>query len=372
MPVIARGCALFLLAAVAAGTSARADTPTPALRQLNLWIVDRHIVPGYAAFVASTKDLHKHVTYFCRRPAADGVGALRKAYTATFDSWIRVQHLRFGPGELESRPYRIEMWPDRKNAVGRHLAELLGSRDAAALASARFQSGSVAVQGLPAMERLLFDASLVKRLTEPGLGQTRHCDVLDAISRNLVGISVAIHSEWVTVQQPYRAVVATAGNGNTRYFEDLEATLDLFKSLHGGLTLVADVKLRRLLEGGNKATRFKRGEAWRSQLTIRNVQRNLAALQHLYDGGDGAAFDDYLRTTADNSALANDIAGRFAASRQRAAEIGNDVEAVLATPEQLAELQDLQAQVMALRDVVAQKLSVTLGIPVGFNALDGD
>jgi predicted lipoprotein len=195
---------------------------------------------------------------------------------------------------------------------------------------------------------------------------------MNAIALNLHTIATNVLDEWVKGEHPYRAIIATAGNGNVRYFEDQEATLDLFKSLHGGLSLIEDLKLGRILGSGQGKARYQRGEAWRSGRVMRNIRLNLAALQDLYDNGGHAAFDDYLRTAADQADLADDLTARFTAARELAARIPDGVDALLDDPTQYARLEQMQQQVHDLREKVASELSVALGIPVGFNALDGD
>src|SRR3546814_15047315 len=91
--------------------------------------------------------------------------------------------LRFGPSLLFLRYDRIEFWPDKRGVVRRHLSQLLSGQDAEALQPRTFANGSVAVQGFPALERLLFDSD------DDTWAMPFGCDVVRAIGTNLKSIA---------------------------------------------------------------------------------------------------------------------------------------------------------------------------------------
>src|SRR5205823_7679797 len=88
-----------------------------------------------------------------------GFDEARDAYRRTADAWTEIEFVRYGPISDDFRVDRLNYWPERKNATARGLAALLTKEGSADLAPARFAENSVAVQGLPALERLLFEGT---------------------------------------------------------------------------------------------------------------------------------------------------------------------------------------------------------------------
>ena len=94
---------------------------------------------------------------------------------------------------MHQRAFRIEYWPDKRNVVGRQLAEVLKKQDHAALEPERFATTTVGVQGLPALERMLFGD-----------------DALVALARAAMALSAAACSpRSATISRPSRATSLT-------------------------------------------------------------------------------------------------------------------------------------------------------------------
>src|SRR5690606_8386432 len=194
-----------------------------------------HVIPRYAALADATRRLDEAARAYCGTPSDAGFVALRTTYGAASDAWQGVQHIRFGPVDLFMRQQRFAMWPDPRNTVGRQLGEMLKSGDRDLISQKSFETGSVAVQGLPALERLLYDETLPNGFA---------CEAVTAISGNLAGMATDVLHAW---REDYARTVAKAGEAGTHYQSASEATLDLFKSLHAAVELVADHKLARPL-----------------------------------------------------------------------------------------------------------------------------
>lgn len=120
-----------LLALLTLASPARADFPET---------VQDHILPGYADFETATKALAEAAANTCA--PAD----LTRAYHATYDAWMAVQHLRFGPGETDGRVLAILYWPDPK-ALGAKAQAALLTGDPAKLTPDAFAEQSVAARG---------------------------------------------------------------------------------------------------------------------------------------------------------------------------------------------------------------------------------
>src|SRR3546814_8224704 len=118
-------------------------------------------------------------------------------------------------------------------------SDVCSSDLAEALQPRTFANGSVAVQGFPALERLLFDSD------DDTWAMPFGCDVVRAIGTNLKSIAAGLLHDWRDGDKAFATVVLSAGEGNTHYFDAKEASLVFAKALRGALLLVQDYKLGR-------------------------------------------------------------------------------------------------------------------------------
>ena len=352
-----------ILALAAAVPPAQAADPDYAA--LNATLVETYVLPRYAAFAEAAAALDAALVEACAdgRPTPEEAAP---AYHAAMDAWMAVQHLRFGPSELFLRADRIEFWPDTRNTVGRHLAQLLAGRDAQALEPHGFANGSVAVQGFPALERLLFDS-------EPDTWATPFaCDVVRAIGANLNDIAAGLLADWRGGEAHFAEVVASADDGNSRYFDAKEASLEFAKALRGALLLAQDFKLGRPLGDRPEAARSTRAESWRSKRSLRNVLINLTSAQALYEAGGDISFSAFTRAQPQGAKL--DTAVRAALARLIAAVEAQPDSLVVAlqAPDGWQTLDAIRVEARQLLELLGGPLSEVLGLPMGFNSYDGD
>ena len=332
---------------------------------LNAAVVESYVLPRYAAFAETAAALDASLTRACAdgRPTPDESAA---AYHAAMDAWMAVQHLRFGPSELFLRAERIEFWPDKRGTVGRHLAQMTLEPKPEALEPQAFASGSVAVQGFPALERLLFDSGDTDWATPFG------CALTLAIGRNLKSIAAALLSDWRDGENAYATTVLSAAVGNDRYFDAKEAALDFAKALRGALLLVGDYKLGRPLGDAPGAARATRAESWRSARSLRNIKVNLQAARALYQVGGESSLSSIARAHprgAELDTVIHDALERIIA----AAEAQPDsLVAALEAPDGWAKLDALRVETRQLLELLGGPLSEVLELPMGFNSYDGD
>jgi len=320
---------------------------------LNAAAVERHVLPGYAALAAATARLDAAARASC----ADAP-ALQAAWRGAMRAWQGVQHLRFGPVELFQRHPRFEFWPDPRNVAGRQLAELFARRVPEAIAPHSFAVGSVAVQGLGAMERALFEPAQAKALAEDAY----RCAWLRAAAANVAAMAREVEAEWRGPPRDFARTFSSAAPGGA-YADAREATLDLFKSLHAAVELVADHKLARPLGDKPEAPRPRLAESWRSGASLDNAAANLEAARGLYDA---------LAAGVSDKALDAELRLSFAEAIAAAAAIGRPLEEAVVERRDRANVVRLQRATAQLKDLLADRLGKALDLPLGFNALDGD
>jgi uncharacterized protein len=361
--ILVPAAAAVVLVFAAAAPQARAVEPD--YQALNAALVEHYVLPRYEAFAEASAQLDAALAEACadRRPSPEEAAP---AYHDAMDAWMAVQHLRFGPSELFLRADRVEFWPDKRGTVGRHLAQLLSERHPSALDPRAFADSSVAVQGFPALERLLFDSGETTWSTAFG------CDVVLAIGGNLKSIAAGLLADWRDGDSAFAQVVLSAGEGNRHYFDAKEASLDFAQALRGALLLVQDYKLGRPLGKSPEAALDTRAESWRSGRSLRNVLINLTAAQALYEGDGGVSFSAMTRAQPQGAELDETI--RAALQRLIAAVEAQpeSLVAALEAPDGWQKLDAIRVEARQLLELLGGPLSEVLGLPMGFNSYDGD
>jgi len=343
---------LATLIALIVATSAAAAEPD--YRAINADAVAKHILPRYRALAEATDKLAASAKAHCADPQA-----LEEPWRQAMAAWQGAQHLRFGPIEYFNRLPRFAFWPDPRNIAQRQLAELFEKRDAAALDPAKLVTGSVAIQGLSALERAVFDPEERKRIASDAY----RCQWLAATAANLAGMARDTLTEWTRPPQDYAARFVAADGQGSQYHAPSEASLELFKSLYTAVELAADHKLARPLGDKPATARPRLAESWRSETSLANIKVNLGAARELYAS---------LAPGVGDAALRAEIPQRFASAVAAADAVRGPLETAVGDVARRPAVEKLRREATALKRVLADKLAPALGLPLGFNALDGD
>lgn len=364
-------CCLVLMGANAAQAAFEAAEYTT----LNTALVRDHIVPRYENFAKAATQLAAVADDACGMPSPGSVAALRQATLVAEGAWQSVQHIRFGPIERDSRASRLEFWPDVRDRTSRALSQALMDGDKSQLTPEAFAAAPVVVQGFPALERLLFEPDATKRLSDGTVDAHFRCDLIRAISANIAAIAEAVLNAWTVGDDSFAAAVENAGGEFSLYPKVDEATLQLFKSMHAALEIVADHKLARPLGESIDSARPKRAESWRTGQSLEYIRRNLRAAQAMYLGEDGSGargFSWFVREVAKDAALDDLMRRAFAQTLATADSVTVPLTEAVADPTERAKLEQLKTEVTALKTLLGRRVTAAAAIPLGFNALDGD
>lgn len=358
--------ALFLVVGAAPGF-ADDGVPPGAYARVNAALVENHVLPRYRRLVEETGALDDAVAGFCADPDPAGLEAVRARYHDTMDAWMAVRHLSFGPVELLMRGYRFYFWPEARGKIGSTVAELLAADDAAALTPDRFRRASVAVQGLPAAEYLLYGNTAA---TWDRKGN--RCELLAAISGNMRRMAAGIRAEWQDGDAAFTHAVSGPGPDKPYFRTHRDATLAFFKGFHGGLQLIADVKLTPVVGASIDGARPRAAESRLSRRALRNIVVNLEALQALYLGDGGPGFSDLVKAHGGDAKLDPLMRKAFDLTIANARSIELSLGDAIKDPAERPKAEKLKTQVVALNQIVKTRVATALGLGVGFNALDGD
>ena len=348
---LARRLAVAMFTAVVATPSLPASAAAPNYAAINTSVVDKHALPRYHALSNATENLVSSIDHLCRQVSHASLSTAREAFHLAFDGWQGVEHLRQGPAAEVEAHIRVKFWPDRRNLVGRHLRRTISGNDGSILEPATFATTSIAVQGFPALEQLLFGKEATERLKSPD-GPITRCKIARAISVNLRSIAQDLHAGW-----------RNNPDGNRPH---KRVTSDLFNDLVTGLVAIADLKLGSPM-GSNGRTRPRQAESHLSGRSLRNVTKNLEALKDLYISLASAPSSPLAGTAGDQT-----IRNRFNAAIAESKSLGPSITAILETTDGPRRLTALKTAIKEMTRTVALQVSEALSLVLGFNALDGD
>jgi predicted lipoprotein len=364
--------ALFLLLGVAA---ARAEADQTAIAQSSLKQVIR---PAYAALAEATGSLAAKVETLCRQPSDGALRDARSAFADVVGAWSKAEVFRFGPVNDEHRYERLFFWPDPKGLGLRQIRDALAKQDQAVLEPDALAGKSVALQGLPALEYLLFDddAETMTEAGNPAPGGAPlpaipdqaafRCGFALAVATNVDRIAKSLVEDWREGSAYEKSFLGPAPD-DPRYHDPKEVTLELFKALTSGIELVRDQKLGKPLGASAEQAKPKLAAFWRSGLTFQNAAGNLEGVRALFAQGGFAAVVAAEAAGVENSILFD---------LDRAIEVlrGIDVPmAEAAVDENLrGKIEALRVALKSARDTAGDMISRGAGLSFGFNAMDGD
>lgn len=337
-----------LLAAVlcAAVGAAPLQAATPAPKALVQTAIVEVMQPAYAELGERAGAMAAALSEGCEATRS------RDAFVPLAQAFSRLEYYRLGAMNRDNRAERLFFWPDRKSIGQRQLRRLLADPGRATLDAEALAGKSVALQGLPALERIVYRAGAD---IDPA-----DCAVARAIAANVRRIAAELQADWQLGQGTAQALLQPQPQGDYRnHTESLAALLTVAES---ALVAMGDKKLRALDRGLEQLGELpKSAPFWRSGQTLNNLRRNLEGVERLlFDAG-------LARAGGAESALRFE----FANARNMLDAVAEALAAgdAAAARERLLALRYILDSLQAL---VGDRLAVELGVVTGFNASDGD
>lgn len=324
------------------------------------------IAPLYGELNRQAQQQLQQSRAFCQAVSEQGQQQLQQQWRSTMTAWAQVQPIAFGPLEDGNLRWKMQFWPDRKDITSKKVEALIGSDEA--LTAERVAAASVSVQGLAALEYLLFDAraNALERYQQ----DVRRCELLVAIAERVQQVTQRLENEWPDFADKF----TQPGTKNALYPDNKTALADLLDTLVVGTEVVKRNKLGLPIANGADVRRAKpyRLEAWRSQYSLQLMQASTATLEQLYRGNGGFGLAAYLAAHDDiDGALLQAIDDAFAAVNAQFLTIDAPLFTQLKQPEYYAQLAQLRERLDSLQRHLA-KLPESLHISLGFNSNDGD
>ena len=320
------------------------------------------VIPAYAAFHAGTTGMREDMQALCADPTPEKLAAVQSGFVALAGVWSQVEIVRFGPVTEENRLDRILFWPDRKSIGLKQVQAALAGKDATATDAAQLAGKSVAMQGLGALEFVLFGTGY-EALKSPG--DPYRCAYGLAIAQNLDGMAKAIADAW---QAPdgIAKIWTNPRPDNPLYRTDDEALTELFDVFVHGLEMLRDVRLNGFLGSSANDDKPKQAIFWRSGATIISLGGNLDGMKKLFDASQLGSL-----LPSESAWIADSIDFEFNTSDRMIGHTAAPITAVLAG-EQRGGLPAFRLITSHLSELFGVNMAGALGLSAGFSSLDGD
>ncbi|MGD1935247.1 MAG: imelysin family protein [Candidatus Phaeomarinobacter sp.] len=359
-PALLVACVLWAAGAPAVPAQAE-DLTDDAYAQVNAALINGHIVPAYRRLASATDALAVATTSYCAGDTSHSLETVQAVFKDANTAWMGAEHLGFGPAEFFMRNLRMNFWPQARGKVSDAIdAALAPDADAKPV-----NERSFALQGLPAMEHLVFASPQPE-------AKTARCDLAVAVSANMQAIASDVLAEWGESDASYSQTTSSAGPNNATYPKASDVTLDLFRSLHDGLQRISTLKLDPALGKDADTARPPLAEARLSDGGMDNIRQNLVALEQLYLGPSDDGLTWLTQKTADDPKLDALMRKAFQKTRETADSVTLALPLAVSDAQERPKLEMLSKQVRALRQICADRLAPALNLSVGFNSLDGD
>lgn len=351
-------CAVFLLLGSLPALAAGEAPPLPT----QAFLTD-HLQPRHATFHRSTEDMREAAARFCEAPQTGDLTSVSAAYHAAMDAWGALQHVTYGPIGNFNRRFRIQFWPDPRNVLDRDLAGLLRDRPEDVLKEHGLTFASVAVQGFPAVERLIHGDGAAALATGTEDAAYR-CRLLVAVARNVERIAADLTTEWQADDGWPAAFRDPAGSGMVGDAGEVASLV--LTGLTTQLQALRDQRLLPVLGPALAEAAPGKAEGGLSGRSLRGIAASLEA--------EAEAFDTLLLpplTQADPK-LAGLMQRAFAQTLATARGIPVPLDVAVADPDHRPAVETLAKEIRALQQLLATRVATALGLTLGFNSLDGD
>lgn len=313
---------------------------------LNRTLVEDHVIPGYQALAEASARLEASLSDDCTADAK-----VLDAFHGTLEAWASIRPVSFGPITYLSRDSRFQFWPDKNSTLSKQLRKAIAERAARLLTPDGLAKASVALQGLPALERLL-TADQDAEAEEAAY----RCALARGIAANVAGMAKGVLGDW---RGSYAALIEKADR-DAELFEDSAEVTGLFlRGLDQALLSADELRLGRPLGQSLARARPRRAEAWRSERSLPMLRAVLGTLQ---------AMAEPFAARAKSPSLNDHLAAAVA----QAEAIEMPLHRAVTDSTQRAAVERLRESIRAARAVLVGEVAPALGLSVGFNALDGD
>lgn len=357
----------FLLAT--AVPAAFAGTIPP---QLGSSLVQGYIAPAMQRFQGAAQRLERNLKAWCPAPSAQAAQTIEDDFAALVDAWSRIEFLRFGPLVAATRFERVYFWPDPRGITLRQVQGLVAQPEAIPGAK-ELGSHSVAIQGLPALEYVLYrdEGLLARDQSDAGKSNTPvpndfagACTYATSVAGNIALVGNELVQAWGP-EGAYGRQFAAPSPDSALYRNQQEVAAEAIKAFSTGLQFARDVKLLPVLGKDFKQAKPKRAPFWRSGLSARAMAASVEGMLQFYRAG-GYIYNE------DEAWVDQSLQDELRRSLDNFASMQKPMQALTKDADGYRRLTLAALLLENTKSIVDEHVAPAFGVRIGFNALDGD
>jgi uncharacterized protein len=325
--------------------------------------VDKVIVPGYDAFKAASDGMNAAMNKLCAENSAVSYDASVKSFNELVNTWSKIEILRDGPALEGNRFERILFFPDRKGLGLRQIQALLAAKDEGAITKEAMASKSIAIQGLTALEFVLFGTGHEELSAAK---DNFRCHAGRAIAGNIAMLAGQLDDAWRAPNGIARDW-KEPGPKNPLYRNGEEALIGVLGVLVRGVETTSEKRVRSFYAEDGKLADAHKALYWRSNQVMASVAANLEGMQALWEqsGMQGII-------KGDGTAITTNINFDFKTAIQTAKRLDMPVEQILADEKLRSKVEFLIITMADLQARLNNDYGRAMGLAAGFTFSDGD
>ncbi|MGJ8669010.1 MAG: imelysin family protein [Oceanococcus sp.] len=334
----------LMIATLAIALSSCDEAPLADNNAINLHIAEEIIEPAFAKTAAASEQLATNSAALCAAFNAANLAITRQAWKDTWFAWQAASIFTFGPLSEEAR-LRIEFFPDDRDLVESRSEDFLQDP------SVELNQLSAPVQGLPALEYLLFSPRDQRQVI---------CPAVSHIGEFLNNSLQSIHQAWPDYIEQNFALSDSAG------------LTQLVESVIREVVSVRDDELGRPLGNNNgNAALPQRVSSPYAEQSLNAIVAELNGIEQLFRGEGGPALGYRIRSLG-GGVYEDDVLALIGQTRNGLDSIDSALVTAVTQATSRAQLYQVYDGAFAQLRNQIQDLGGAVGVVPGFNANDGD
>ncbi|MEM1378669.1 MAG: imelysin family protein, partial [Pseudomonadota bacterium] len=248
-------------------------------------VIENAIVPSLEDYSLKATATVASMDALCAEGGPVKLAEARDQFSTLVTSWGTVEFLRLGPLMQENRLERTLYWPDRKGRGLRQVQRAVSSEAPEVVEVEALSGQSVAVQGLSALEFVLFGTD--SGTLETALGH--RCAYGEAIAQNLANVAAETLEAW-QADDGIAALWRNPSAENPLFRDENEQLRAFLKILGDGAEVMRSQRLDPFLT--SDPFNHKRALFWRSGATMASLSGNFEGMSKLVEASKLEALVD--------------------------------------------------------------------------------
>ncbi|MEN0000879.1 MAG: imelysin family protein [Pseudomonadota bacterium] len=323
-------------------------------------VITEAIVPSLAEYGVRTQSTASAVSALCTTPTQQNLDQARQSFAALVEAWGQVEFFRLGPLTAENRLERTLYWPDRKGRGLRQVQGMIGNETPIVTDPAEIGGQSVAVQGLLALEFVLFGTASDELATQAG----HQCAYASAITQNLNTIADELIAGWQD-ENGIAKLWLNPSDDNPLFRDESEQLKALLKVIEDGTEIMRVQRLDPFLD--SEPFNHKRALFWRSGLTFASLEGNVIGLQRVTTAARLAE-----TVSGDDARVIDGMRFEWGNAMRVLEQTQIPVDILASDSEALGRVKYLRIVTQSIYDLSGSRIPAIFGLTAGFSSLDGD